>query len=112
MPTEQEAVIIATVKNIAHGYVVEGSEQEAPTGVVDCSTLMVMDAAGRILLLETIGARPACDDRARRHVENRRSQPSDGLESPSDAEVAHLAKLIGDQSLVVWWILDFDLASL
>ena len=111
MPNEDEVIIIATFK-FAHADAVEESEQVAQAGVLDCSTVVAMDVAGRVLLLETIGARPAGDDWARRHFKNRSYQPPDGLESPKDATLAHLATLIFDQRLVVGWRLGFDLASL
>ena len=54
-------MILATVKCVAHTDAVEGSEQVAPVGVLDCSTVLSMDAAGRVLLVETTGTR-AQDD--------------------------------------------------
>ena len=111
-PDAEYAVILATVKCVAHADAVEGSEQEAPAGVLDCSTVVAMDPAGRVLLLETMGARASNDDWPRRHFKNRSYQPPQGLESPKDAVVAHLATLIGDERLVVGWRLGYDLASL
>ena len=105
-------IIIATVKCLAHAVPVEGSQQVAPAGVLDCSTVVAMDVAGRPLLLETIGARAPGNDWSRRHFENRSYQPPDGYESPKQASVAHLATLIGDQRLVVGWRVRLVLASL
>ena len=94
---------------MAQADAVDGSEQVAAASVLDCSTVAAMDAAGR--LLETMGARPAGDNWARRHFKNRSFQPTDELVSQKDAFVPHLATLIGDQRLVVGWRLVFDLAS-
>ena len=58
------------------------------------------------------GLRPPGDDWPRPHFKNHRYQPPNGLESPKDATVAHLARLIGDQRLVVGCRLGLDLASL
>ena len=112
MPNEDDLVIIATVKCVAHADAVEGTQQVASGGVLDCSTVEGMNAAVRLLLLETMGVRSACDDCVRRHFRNRISQPQDGSESPRNAEVAHWATLIGDQRLVVRWRLRPDMASL
>ena len=71
MRGEQEVVILATVKCVAHADAVEGSQKVGPAGVLDCSTVVGMDAGGRLVLLETIGARPAGDEWARRHFKNR-----------------------------------------
>ena len=51
-PVAEYAVILATVKCVLHADAVEGSEEEAPAGVLDCSTLVAMDPAGRVLLLK------------------------------------------------------------
>ena len=110
MPGEQEVLILATVKSVAHADAVEGSQQVSPAGVLDCSTLVAMDAAGRLLLLETIGARHADDEWARRHFKNRSYQLPDVLESQRHAAVPHMATLIGDQRLVFVRRLCFDLA--
>ena len=59
MPTEDEVIIIARVKCVAHAAAVQGSQQVAPPGMLGCSTVVAMDVAGRPLLLETMGARPA-----------------------------------------------------
>ena len=112
MPSEEEAILIAIAKCVAHSVAVEGSHYLAPAGVLDWSTVVAMDMAGRTLLLETIGARAAADERSRRHFKNRSYEPPDGLESPNQATIAHLATLIGDQCLVVGWRLVLDLASL
>ena len=77
-PDAEYAVILATVKCVAHADAVEGSAQEAPAGVLDCSTVVAMDPAGRVLLLETMGARASNDEWARRHFKNRSSQPPEG----------------------------------
>ena len=111
-PDAEYAVILATVKWVAHADAVEGIEQEASAGVLDCSTVVAMDPAGRVLLLETMGARASNDYWARRHFKNRSYQPPEGLESPTNAVVAPLATLIGDERLVVGSRLGFDLASL
>ena len=70
-PDDEYAVILSTVKCVTHTDAVEGSEQVAPAGVLDCSTLVPKDAAGRVLLLETMGTRAAEDRWARRHFKNR-----------------------------------------
>ena len=111
-PDAEYAVILATVKCVAHADAVEGSKQEATAGVLDCSTVVAMDPAGGVLLLETMGTRASYDEGARRHFKNRSYQPPQGLESPKNAVVAHLATLIGDERLVVGWRLRYDLASL
>ena len=69
-----------------------------------------MDAAERLILLETPGGRPASNER--RPFKNRSYQPPDDLESPRNALVAHLATLKVDQRLVVGLVLGFYLASL
>ena len=112
MPTEEEVVIITTVKCVPHADAVEGSQKVAPAGLLDWSTVVAMDAAGRLLLLETMGVRPAGDDWRRKHFKNRSYQRREGLESPKDAVLVHLATLIGDQRLVLGWMVGFDLASL
>ena len=112
MPTEEEDVIITTVKCVPHADAVEGSQKVAPAGLLDWSTVVAMDAAGRLLLLETMGVRPAGDDWRRKHFKNRSYQPAEELESPKDAVLVHLATLIGDQRLVLGWMVGFDLASL
>ena len=100
-PDAEYAVILATVKCVAHADVVEGSEQEAPAGVLDCSTGVAMDPAGRVLLLEAMGARASSDDWVRSHFKNRSYQPPEGLESPKDVMLTHLATLIGDERFLV-----------
>ena len=80
--------------------------------MLDCSTVVAMDAVGRHHLLETMGARPAGEMWTRRHSKNRSYQPPDGLESPKHATVVTLATLIGDQRLVIGWRLGSDLTSL
>ena len=49
-PDERNAVIVATVKCVAHADAVEASKQRDPVGVLDCSTLVAMDSAGIVLL--------------------------------------------------------------
>ena len=83
-PEERSAVIIATVKCVAHAEAVDGSKQRDPTGMLDCSTLVAMDCAGRVLLLETMGKREPDDEWPRRHFWNKSYQPPDDLESPKD----------------------------
>ena len=100
-PYAEYAVILATVKCVAHADAVEIMEHEAPPGVLDCSTVVAMDPVGRMLLLETMGARARNDDWARRHFKNRRYQPPDGLESQKNAVVGLLATLIGAERLSV-----------
>ena len=112
IPNEEEVLLIATVKCVANADTVQGSQQVAPAGVLDCSTVVAMDAAERPLLLETMGVRTAGGDWMLRHFKNRSYQPRDVLESPKDATVGHLAPLIGDHRLVVGWRLGLDLASM
>ena len=57
MPNEDELILIATLKCVAHVDAVEQSEHVAPAGVLDSSTLVSLDVAGRPILLETMGAR-------------------------------------------------------
>ena len=109
---EDQAVIVATVKCVAHADAVEGYQQVAPAGVLDCRTLIAMDAAGRLLLFEKMGTSVSDDEWARRHFKNRSYQRREGFESPKDAVVAHLETVIGDQRLEVGWRLGFALASL
>ena len=45
-PDAQYAVILAIVKCVAHADAVKGTEQDAPAGVLDCSTVVAMDPAG------------------------------------------------------------------
>ena len=101
----QYAVILATVKCVAHDDPVEGSEQEVPAGVLDFSTVVAMDPTGRVFLFEAMGARSSTDEWARTHFRNRSFQPTEGLESPKYAVVAHLATRIGDERLVFGWLL-------
>ena len=101
MPTEDDVLIIPTVKSVEHADSVQESEQVAAAVMRDCSTVVAMDVAGRFLLLETMETRPARDEWARTHFKNRSFQPPDGMESPKDAAVAQLATLIVDQRLVV-----------
>ena len=82
MSNKAEVVIIAAVKCVAHADTVEASEKVAPGVMLDCSTVVALDAAGRDLLLQTIVVRPPCDACSRRHFSNRSYQPLDGLESP------------------------------
>ena len=112
MPYEAKVIILATLKCVAHTDAVDGSEQLAPAGVLDCSTMVAMDVAGRPLLLETMGARPADDPWGCRHFKNRSYQPLDRLESPKGESVSHLATPIGNQRQLVGWRLGLDLASL
>ena len=70
-PEAQFAVILATVKCVAHVDTVEGSVQEAPPGVLDFSNEVAIDQAGRVLLLETMGPLTSRDEWARRHFRNR-----------------------------------------
>ena len=70
-PEERNVVIIGTVKCVAHAEAVEASKQRDPTGLLDCSTLVARDAAGRVLLLETMGKREPDDDWPRRHFWNK-----------------------------------------
>ena len=111
-PDAEYVVILATLKCVAHGDAVDGSEQEAAACVLDCSTVVAMDPAGRILLLETMGARASSDNWARRHFKIRKHEPQEGLVSPKEALVAYLATLIGEEHLIVGCRLGFDLASL
>ena len=111
-PEERNAVIIATVKCLAHANAVTASKQTDPVGVLDCNTLVAMDSAGRVLLFETMGKRDPDDDWPRGHFWNRSYQPPDGWECPKEAVVGHLATMIGDQRVVVGWRPGFDLASL
>ena len=111
-PEDEDALILATVKCVAHIDSVEASEQVAPVGVLDCSTVLALHAAGRVLLAETMGSRAPDDTWARRQFKHRSYQQSDGLESPRDALIAALATLIGAQRLVVGWPLGIDMASL
>ena len=57
-PDYDYAVILATVKGVAHADAGEGSEPVAPAGVIVWSTVVAMDAAGRVLLVETMGPEP------------------------------------------------------
>ena len=54
-PDAEYAVILATVNCLAHNDAVEGSEQVHPAGDLDCSNVMAMDGAGRVLLEKTMG---------------------------------------------------------
>ena len=56
MSSEEEAIIIATVKCVAHTVAVLWSEPVAPAGVLDCSTEVSMDVARTPLLLPPKGA--------------------------------------------------------
>ena len=67
----------------------------AAAGMLESSTVGALDAAGRLVLLDTMGVRTADDDWARRHFKNRNYQPPDGLQRPKDATVANLATLLG-----------------
>ena len=49
---------VRAVKCVAHADAVEGSQQGAPAGMLNCSTVVAMDAAGRVLLLGTIVHEP------------------------------------------------------
>ena len=49
-PDDENAVILATGKIVAHFAAVEGSEQVAAVRVLDCSTVLRCAAAGRVLL--------------------------------------------------------------
>ena len=111
-PSEEDAILIAIAKCVPHAVSVEGSQKVAPAGVLDCSTVMAMDVAGRVLLLETMGARCTVDAWSQRHFKNRSCQQPDGLESPRNAVLANLAMLIWDKRLIVSGRLGFDLASL
>ena len=95
-PDERNAVIIATVKCVAHADAVEASKHRDPGGVLDCSTLGGMDPAGRVLHLETMGKRERDDEWPPRHFWNRSYHPPDELESPKEAVVGQLATLLGD----------------
>ena len=46
------AVILETVNCVGHADAVEGSKQEAPACVRDCSSFLAMEPAGRVLTLE------------------------------------------------------------
>ena len=92
-PEQLSAVIIATVKCVPHAGVVEASKQRDPAGVLDSSTLVAMDCAGRFLLLETMGKREPDDEWLRRHFWNKSYQSHDDLESPKDVVVGPLASL-------------------
>ena len=48
MPNADEVVIMATGKCVAHAYAVEGSQQVAPAGMLDCIPGVAMDATGRV----------------------------------------------------------------
>ena len=61
MPNENEAIIIATLRCVAHIDSVEVSEHVAPAGMLDCSTLVAIYNTRCRLLLETMGVRPAAD---------------------------------------------------
>ena len=50
------------MKCVADPDAVEGIQQVAPAGILDCSTLVAIDAAGRVLLLDPIGYRAVGDD--------------------------------------------------
>ena len=63
---------------MAHVDAVDESEEVAPASVLDWSTVLAMDGAGRPLLMEMIGSRPAQDSWASRHFRNRCYQPPDG----------------------------------
>ena len=91
---DEYAVILPTMKCVAHADVLDGSEEVAPSGLLDCSTVVPMDPAGRALLLETMGTREPIDEWARTHFKNHSYQPRECLERPKDAVVVHLATLI------------------
>ena len=97
---------------VAHTDALEGSEQVAPAGVLDCSTVVAMDAGARVLLVDPMVTRAAGDEWARRHFKNRSYQPAEGFQSPKNAVIAYLATMIGEQRLLVSWLLGFDLTSL
>ena len=59
--SEEEAILIAITKCMAHAVAVEGSQKVVPAGVLDWSNVEAMDMAGRTLLLEKIGARAGGD---------------------------------------------------
>ena len=59
MPNENEAIIVATVKCVSPADGLEESEQIPPARVLDWSTLVTLDGAGRPLLLKTMRARAA-----------------------------------------------------
>ena len=92
-PGNEYAVILATVKCAAHTDNGEGTEQVAPVGVIDSTAVMGMDAAGRVILVETMGTRATANTWAQRQFKNRSYQPPDGLVNPRDAVIAHLATL-------------------
>ena len=50
MPNQDQAVLIATLKCVAHAEAVEGSQQVAPAWMLDWSTVVSMEAARRPLL--------------------------------------------------------------
>ena len=62
MPSEEEGIIIATVKWVAHAAAVQGRQQVAPAGMLDCRTVVAMDVAGRPLLWGTIAAPAPVDE--------------------------------------------------
>ena len=95
-PDEQYAMISETVKCVAHAYAVEGSKQQAPAGLLACTTLAAMDPWARLIPLEPMGVRVPEDEWPRSQFWNRSYQRQDGLESPRDAVVGHLATLIGE----------------
>ena len=107
-PDDQYPEILGKVKYLAHADAVAGSKQEAPAGVLDSRTVVAMDPAGRLLLLETMGARAPDDPSGRRHFKDRSKLPPDSLDSPKPAVLAHLATLIGEQRLEVGRRLGFD----
>ena len=50
MPNPEEVILIATVKYVAHFGAVDGKEQIAPAGVMDCNQFVAMDVARRPIL--------------------------------------------------------------
>ena len=89
----------------------KGRKLVAAAGVLDCSYVVALDAAGRLLLGESMGTGASAGKLARTHFKNRCYQPSDCLESPKKAGLAHLGTLIGDQRLVEGWRISFDMGS-
>ena len=71
MSNPEDVILIATVKYVAHVAAVEGKEQIAPAGVMDCNQFVALDVASRPLLDETMCARAQDDAIGRRPFKNR-----------------------------------------
>lgn len=57
---KEQETLVATLKCVADSNALEGTQQVAPTGMVDCSLTQAMDAAGRLLPLEHNGSSRPC----------------------------------------------------